>query len=110
MPETLDSTEIPPSSDGTRRFLFEDADIRGEIVHLDSAYREIIAIHQYPLAVSRLLGEFLAAAVLLHQSQVRGDIDFAGAIRRRDTAADGRMRPPLARARYCPGSGPGYFR
>ena len=65
MPETLDSTEIPPSSDGTRRFLFEDADIRGEIVHLDSAYREIIAIHQYPLAVSRLLGEFLAAAVLL---------------------------------------------
>jgi molecular chaperone Hsp33 len=55
MPETLDSTEIPPSSDGTRRFLFEDADIRGEIVHLDSAYREIIAIHQYPLAVSRLL-------------------------------------------------------
>ena len=65
MPETLDSTEIPPSSDETRRFLFEDADIRGEIVHLDSAYREIIAIHQYPLAVSRLLGEFLAAAVLL---------------------------------------------
>jgi len=65
MPETLDSTEIPPSSDGTRRFLFEDADIRGEIVHLDSAYREIIAIHQYPLPVSRLLGEFLAAAVLL---------------------------------------------
>ncbi len=64
MPETLDSTEIPPSSDGTRRFLFEDADLRGEIVHLDSAYREIIAIHQYPLAVSRLLGEFLAAAVL----------------------------------------------
>jgi len=65
MPETLDSIEIPPSSDGTRRFLFEDADIRGEIVHLDSAYREIIAIHQYPLAVSCLLGEFLAAAVLL---------------------------------------------
>ena len=65
MSETLDSNEIPPSTDGTRRFLFEDADIRGEIVHLDSAYREIIAIHQYPLAVSRLLGEFLAAAVLL---------------------------------------------
>ena len=65
MPDISDSIEITPSSDGTRRFLFEDADIRGEIVHLDSAYREIIAIHQYPLAVSRLLGEFLAAAVLL---------------------------------------------
>ncbi len=65
MSDTLDSIEIPQSSDGTRRFLFEDADIRGEIVHLDAAYCEIIAIHQYPLAVSRLLGEFLAAAVLL---------------------------------------------
>lgn len=65
MPETFDAIDIPLTRDGTRRFLFEDADIRGEIVHLDSAYREIIAIHQYPSAVSRLLGEFLAAAVLL---------------------------------------------
>ena len=65
MPETIDSSETPRNDDKTRRFLFEDADIRGEIVHLDSAYREIIAIHQYPAAVSRLLGELLAAAVLL---------------------------------------------
>lgn len=65
MPEAPDSSEIPLYSDKTRRFLFEDGDIRGEIVHLDSAYREILAIHQYPAAVSRLLGEFLAAAVLL---------------------------------------------
>lgn len=48
-----------------RKFIFEDADIRGEIVHLDSAYRDILAIHQYPPAVARLLGEFLAASVLL---------------------------------------------
>ncbi|MDG2047197.1 MAG: Hsp33 family molecular chaperone HslO [Halioglobus sp.] len=65
MSDISDPIELTPSSDGSRRFLFEDADIRGEIVHLDSAYQEIIAIHQYPLAVSRLLGEFLAAAVLL---------------------------------------------
>jgi molecular chaperone Hsp33 len=45
--------------------LFEEADIRGEFVRLDSAYREILAIHQYPTGVSRLLGEFLAAVVLL---------------------------------------------
>jgi molecular chaperone Hsp33 len=51
--------------DQSRRFLFEQADIRGETVHLDSAYREILAIHQYPPAVAQLLGEFLAAAVLL---------------------------------------------
>ena len=48
-----------------RKFIFEAADIRGEIVHLDSAYRDILAIHQYPGPVARLLGEFLAASVLL---------------------------------------------
>ena len=56
-----------PTDDGDRsqRFLFEEADIRGESVHLDAAYREILAIHQYAYGVGRLLGEFLAAAVLL---------------------------------------------
>jgi molecular chaperone Hsp33 len=53
------------NSDSAQRFLFEQADIRGEIVHLDSAYRDILAIHQYAPGVGRLLGEFLAAAVLL---------------------------------------------
>jgi molecular chaperone Hsp33 len=51
--------------DQAQRFLFEDADIRGESVHLDAAYQEILAIHQYPSGVGRLLGEFLSAAVLL---------------------------------------------
>ena len=54
-----------PERNLTRKFIFEDADIRGEIVHLDSAYREILEIHAYPAGVSRQLGEFLAAAVLL---------------------------------------------
>jgi len=49
----------------TRKFVFDEADIRGEIVHLDSAYRDIIEIHEYAPGVSRLLGEFLAASVLL---------------------------------------------
>jgi molecular chaperone Hsp33 len=51
--------------DSTRKFVFEQADIRGEIVHLDAAYADITAIHQYAPGVTRLLGEFLAAAVLL---------------------------------------------
>ena len=42
-----------------------DTDIRGETVHLGDAYRDIIALHQYAPAVSKLLGEFMAAAVLL---------------------------------------------
>jgi molecular chaperone Hsp33 len=73
------------SKDVTRKFVFENADIRGEIVHLDAAYGEITGIHQYAPGVSRLLGEFLAAAVLLSttikfegrlilQAQSNGDI------------------------------------
>lgn len=53
------------SEDVTRKFVFENADIRGEIVHLDAAYAEITGIHQYAPGVSRLLGEFLATTVLL---------------------------------------------
>ena len=49
----------------TRKFIFDEADIRGEIAHLDGAYREILDIHAYPPGVARLLGEFLAASVLL---------------------------------------------
>jgi molecular chaperone Hsp33 len=62
-----DSVETPPPAldDHSLRFLFEDADIRGQTVCLDGAYRDIVAIHQYAPGVSRLLGEFLAAAVLL---------------------------------------------
>ena len=51
--------------DTATRFLFEEADIRGEIVHLDAAYRDIVAIHQYPPGVGLMLGQFMAAAVLL---------------------------------------------
>jgi molecular chaperone Hsp33 len=69
----------------TRKFIFDEADVRGEIVHLDSAYRDIIEIHQYPPGVSRLMGEFLAASVLLSttikfegrlvlQAQSRGEV------------------------------------
>ena len=51
--------------DTSLRCLFEDADIRGETVHLDEAYQDILSIHEYAPGVNRLLGEFLAAAVLL---------------------------------------------
>lgn len=52
-------------ADGKRRFLFEDMDLRGEIVHLDQVITDVSAIHSYPPAVSRLIGEFMVAAVLL---------------------------------------------
>ena len=63
--DTTEPAQPVPAGDRSLRFLFEEADIRGETVHLDSAYRDILAVHQYAPGVSRLLGEFLAAAVLL---------------------------------------------
>jgi molecular chaperone Hsp33 len=56
---------MSPMKDQSQRFIFEEADIRGESVCLDASYREILSIHEYAPAVGRLLGEFLAAAVLL---------------------------------------------
>jgi len=52
-------------SDVSQRFIFDDADIRGETVHLDAALKDILAVHQYAPGVNQLIGEFLAAAVLL---------------------------------------------
>ena len=54
-----------PSQDITQRFLFEHADVRGELVSLNDSYREILARHDYPEPIKALLGEMLAAAVLL---------------------------------------------
>ncbi|MEE4143512.1 MAG: Hsp33 family molecular chaperone HslO [Halieaceae bacterium] len=56
------------SGDLARRFLFEEADIRGESVRLETSYRDMLAIHQYAPGVSQLLGELLAAAVLLRST------------------------------------------
>lgn len=51
--------------DSTQRFLFEHADVRGELVSLDQSYQEVLSKHPYPAPVKDLLGEMLAAAVLL---------------------------------------------
>ncbi len=52
-------------SDSNTRFVFENADIRGNVVHLTASYRNILDIHQYPPPVAELLGEFLVAVTLL---------------------------------------------
>ncbi len=52
-------------SDQLLKFLFRDAPVRGEIVRLQDAWQRIIANHQYPAPVMRLLGEMSAAAALL---------------------------------------------
>jgi len=48
-----------------RPFLFEHLHIRGELVHLDAAWREVLQRRPYPPPIRRLLGEAMAAAALL---------------------------------------------
>lgn len=51
--------------DTLQRFIFEDADIRGEIVHLNQSFQTIMQQHQYSQPLRQLLGEALVAATLL---------------------------------------------
>jgi len=70
------------SNDLLHRFIFDDCDIRGEVVTLGDSYKEILSHNQHAPAVQRLLGEFLAAISLLSNTlkfdgvvvlQARGD-------------------------------------
>ncbi|MDQ5902997.1 MAG: molecular chaperone Hsp33 [Pseudomonadota bacterium] len=48
-----------------QRFLFEDLDIRGAVVRLDSAWQGMQADRAYPAIVTRLLGEMMATAAII---------------------------------------------
>jgi molecular chaperone Hsp33 len=51
--------------DNLQRFLFENISVRGEFIRLNKSYQTIIDQHQYPPAISELLGEALAVVNLL---------------------------------------------
>lgn len=53
------------NKDTLQRFIFENAAVRGELVEISHAWREIQARHSYPAAVRSMLGEMVAAATLL---------------------------------------------
>lgn len=50
--------------DTLQRFLFENAPVRGELVHLDAAWRSVVERHDYPEVLRNIMGELAAAAVL----------------------------------------------
>lgn len=54
-----------PDTDYTQRFIFDESDVRGELVALERSYAEVLAKHTYPEPVAQLLGELMAAAALL---------------------------------------------
>jgi molecular chaperone Hsp33 len=54
-----------PESDIIRRFLFEGSNVRGVHIHLHETWCEIARRNQHPEAVRTLLGEAVAASMLL---------------------------------------------
>lgn len=56
------------SQDHLQRFIFEHANIRGEIVHLEKTYQTLIKQRHYPPMVKKLLGEAIVSCLLLASS------------------------------------------
>jgi len=48
-----------------QRFLFDDHPVRGELVHLNQSWQEVLKRHDYPANIQKILGEMAAASVLL---------------------------------------------
>ena len=61
------------NNDTFQRFIFEELQIRGEWVRLEKSFQEATQALSYPLAIKSLLGQAIAASVLL-----TGTLKFAG--------------------------------
>lgn len=61
--------------DQFQRFLFDDSQVRGEWVRLSDSFQQIVAQTEYPGRIQHLLGETLAASVLLS-----GTLKFEGTL------------------------------
>lgn len=63
------------TQDILHRYLFDNADVRGELVQLQNSYQQVIGSHAYPPVLQTLLGELLAATSLLTATlKFSGDI------------------------------------
>lgn len=100
-------SDTPKTTDTIQRFLFEDSDIRGEVVTLAASYLEVLSHNPLPLPVQTLLGEFLSAAALLSSTlkfdgiitlQVQGDgpVPMIMAECNRHKGLRGIARPPAS--------------
>lgn len=63
------------SSDQLYRYLFDQANVRGELVRLQQSYQQILDSYPYPQVIQNLLGELMAATCLLTATlKFEGDI------------------------------------
>jgi molecular chaperone Hsp33 len=67
MTDTINNTteQTVFQSDNLQRFIFDNAPVRGEWVHLTQSWQQVLIRRDYPPAIQRLLGEMMAAAALL---------------------------------------------
>lgn len=57
------------------RYIFDNLDVRGELVQLEQTYSDIIANHNYPAPVKAMMGDLLVATCLLTATiKFEGDI------------------------------------
>lgn len=62
-------------ADTLQRFIFEHANIRGEIVHIEKTFQDIMNQRPYPPMIKNLLGEAIVSCLLLASS-----IKFEGSL------------------------------
>jgi molecular chaperone Hsp33 len=63
--------------DQLHRYLFSDAQVRGEMVRLQQSYKNILAAQDYPPKVQTLLGELMSATCLLTATlKFEGDVSL----------------------------------
>jgi molecular chaperone Hsp33 len=55
----------PFESDKLHRFIFDNSPVRGEWVHLQHTWQNILVRREYPVALQRILGQMMAAGALL---------------------------------------------
>lgn len=66
---------VMKQTDTLQRFIFEHANIRGEIVHIEKTYQTLMSQRNYPPMVKHLLGEAVVSCLLLASS-----IKFEGSL------------------------------
>lgn len=62
-------------TDQLHRYLFDQANVRGQLVQLEQSYQQVLTAHAYPAPIRTLLGELMAATSLLTAT-----LKFAGDI------------------------------
>jgi len=72
-------------TDSIQRFLFKDLDIRGQHLNIHQAWQKMIEDRHYPPALTQILGELTAVAIMLangmkHQGKVSIQVQGSGPV------------------------------